>query len=355
MAYRVIRRSLGTGVALAGASAVTWASVDALPTQLVETAPTAVTVAVDTTAAVDYLPILASGVTGTVTNSVDALINKAPALWAQVAAQWPDAELTHLNYALVADMLLMPVAPYVFRPLTEAVTEVLAQQFPEHEAVIRQLPELSDEVAARLIGPWLSAIGAAGAVHEKIYYATTVGDVEGFFKAIADAPAAVIDGFLDGGYGDLSPLLTGEVGSQPIPAPGLLTPWGEGPEPRDLKWLPDEPETLVEDVEDAEITPAELEIADVAVVSEDDEPLVEASVVDEADERPSLRGVLRAVVAGVTGDDEPETDDVTSEEEDTPQDESADSDDEPESEPDNEDSEDKDSEDQDSDDSAGDD
>ena len=37
-------------------------------------------------------------------------------------------------------------------------------------------------------------------------------------------------GFPLGGYGDISALITGEVGGPRIAAPGLLTPWGQYPE-----------------------------------------------------------------------------------------------------------------------------
>lgn len=199
-------------------------------------APRVVVAGPQSVALTGYAETLVAGAAAALEQSVDGLANDFPAIWAQVNAQWPDAELLHWNYALVADSFLAPVAPLVIGPLNDAVAEVLADAFPDHAEAIAQLPGLVEYTTVRLVGPLLSAIGAAGIAHEGIYYPTTTGDVAGFFEGIAAAPGHVIDGLLFGGYGDLSPLLTGEVGGTPIPAPGLLTPWGQEPPERDVQW-----------------------------------------------------------------------------------------------------------------------
>ncbi|MGV0806297.1 hypothetical protein [Mycolicibacterium setense] len=235
MAGRVFRRSVTAGVALAGAGAISLASVAALPGDDIAVAgPRSVSVDVQSVAFAEYAEILAAGASAALQQSADALLVKVPDLWWTVHANWPDADLTHWNYALVTDMVLAPVAPLVIGPLNDAVAEVLAQQFPQFGDEIRQLPELVEYSAVRLAGPLLSAIGGAGMAHSGIFYSMTTGQLEPFFEAVAKAPFHVVDGFLNGGYGDLGPVLPGREGSY-IPAPGLLTPWGEEPAPRDIK------------------------------------------------------------------------------------------------------------------------
>jgi hypothetical protein len=233
----VFRRSFTAGLAIAGAGAITWSAVGALPgEEPVAVAPRVVVAGSQSVALTGYAETLVAGAVAALEQSVDGLANDFPAIWSQVNAQWPDAELLHWNYALVADSFLAPVAPLVIGPLNDAVAEVLADAFPDHAEAIGQLPGLVEYTTVRLVGPLLSAIGAAGIAHEGIYYPTTTGDVAGFFEGIAAAPGHVIDGLLVGGYGDLSPLVTGEVGGTPIPAPGLLTPWGQEPPERDVEW-----------------------------------------------------------------------------------------------------------------------
>jgi len=52
--------------------------------------------------------------------------------------------------------------------------------------------------------------------------------------ALLQAAIKIIDGLLFGGYGDVGVFLTGEVGGERVPAPGLLTPWGQYPEDRSV-------------------------------------------------------------------------------------------------------------------------
>lgn len=254
MAYKAIRRSLSAGVAIAGASAITWSAVAVLPAdEPVVVAHRVVAATVTPVGLASSLQLLSEGAAATVQQSVDGLVTKLPALWNQVDAQWADVELTHWNYALVADSFLMPVAPLLFGPLNDAVAEVVARQFPVLGDEIRAIPGLIEYGVIRLIGPLLSAIGGAGAAHAQIFKSMSNWELQPFFEALAAAPGHVIDGLLFGGYGDLRPLLTGEIGGTPIPAPGLLTPWGQPPAPRDVKWAPDAPAVVVESETVAEV------------------------------------------------------------------------------------------------------
>ncbi|WP_422748696.1 hypothetical protein ACN27E_10100 [Mycobacterium sp. WMMD1722] len=200
----------------------------AVPTEEVAVAPE---VAVEQTRAValtGFAEVLTS-VVSAVQQSGDALVNTSPALYWQVHEQWPDPELLPWNYALFTDIFLAPLAPLVIGPVNDAIAEAVAEALPGQADVILRIPDLVEYAVVRAVGPVLSAIGAAGAAHEQIYYSTTTWEIAPFIEAVLAAPGHVVDGFLNGGYGDLRPLLTGEVGGDPIPAPGLLTPWGADP------------------------------------------------------------------------------------------------------------------------------
>lgn len=279
MADKGFRRSLTAGVALAGAGVISLGSVAALPDTNVEiaaVAPRVVSTEVQHVNFAEYAQILAAGATEALELSGDALFRKVPELWQTVQATWPDADLTHWNYALVADMVFAPIAPLVIGPFNDAVADVLARQFPALETEIRQLPELVEYTAVRLVGPLLSAIGGAGMAHSEIFYSMTTGELQPFFEAVVRAPFHVVDGLLNGGYGDLGPLLPGREGDY-IPAPGILTPWGEEPAPRDIK------------------TPEDVETAEVSTAVEEVEDVVEADETEDATVSP-----LRAVVEKLT-------------------------------------------------------
>ncbi|OBB59212.1 hypothetical protein A5757_14740 [Mycobacterium sp. 852013-51886_SCH5428379] len=216
------------GVALAGASAITFAAVPALPGERVVATPAAVVEQTHNVALTGFAEVLTSVVTA-IQESGNALVNTSPALYWQVHEQWPDPELLPWNYALFTDIFLAPIAPLIVGPVNDAVAAAFAEVFPGQSDFILRVPELIEYAVVRAIGPILSAIGGAGAAHEQIYESMTTYEIAPFIEAIIAAPGHVIDGFLNGGYGDLRPLLTGEVGGDPIPAPGLLTPWGAEP------------------------------------------------------------------------------------------------------------------------------
>lgn len=184
----------------------------------------------------NYAELLATAAVETVQASIDALVTQAPELWAAVSADWPDERLTGRNYARVAELLLLPVVPFVAGPLTQAVIGTLAQQFPEHSDEIGQLSGFVEYAAIRLVGPLLSAVAGAGEAHAGIFRPMTSWDIPGFVEAVVKAPTYVVDGFLNGGYGDIGPLLgEGFSGDGKVVAPpGLLTPWGAEVTPRNI-------------------------------------------------------------------------------------------------------------------------
>ncbi|MGU3502567.1 hypothetical protein [Mycobacterium sp. C31M] len=247
MANKVFRQTLSTGVALAGAGAIALTPVTVAPQiQAVVEAPRVVTTEVMPAGLIQDLQLIASGAQAALGQSYDALTRKIPDLWWTVHENWPDEDLLPWNYALVTDIFLAPITPLVIGPLNDAVAEAVARNFPVLGDQIRQIPELIEYAFVRLVGPILSAIGAAGMAHYEIYMSTTTYRIEPFIEAIIRAPFHVIDGLLFGGYGDLGPILPGREGEY-IPAPGLLTPWGQQPPVRDIKTPNDIVETTVTD------------------------------------------------------------------------------------------------------------
>ncbi|MBX9919898.1 MAG: hypothetical protein K2Y33_08745 [Mycolicibacterium frederiksbergense] len=247
MANKVFRQTLTTGVVLAGAGAIALTPVTVTPQiRAVADTPRVVSTDVMPAGLFQDLQLIGNGARAAVEQSIDGLVRKVPDIWWTVEEQWPDADLTHWNYAMVANMVFAPITPLLIGPLNDAVAEAVARNFPVLGDQIRQVPELIEYAFIRLVGPLLSAIGGAGQAHSEIFYSMTTWRIEPFIEAIVKAPFHVIDGLLFGGYGDLGPILPGREG-QYIPAPGLLTPWGQPPRVRDIKTPNDIVTTTVPD------------------------------------------------------------------------------------------------------------
>ncbi|MDO0973300.1 hypothetical protein [Mycolicibacterium frederiksbergense] len=247
MANKVFRQTLTTGVVLAGAGAIALTPVTVTPQiRAVADTPRVVSTDVMPAGLFQDLQLIGNGARAAVEQSIDGLVRKVPDIWWTVEEQWPDADLTHWNYAMVANMVFAPITPLLIGPLNDAVAEAVARNFPVLGDQIRQVPELIEYAFIRLVGPLLSAIGGAGQAHSEIFYSMTTWRIEPFIEAIVKAPFHVIDGLLFGGYGDLGPILPGTEG-QYIPAPGLLTPWGQPPRVRDIKTPNDIVTTTVPD------------------------------------------------------------------------------------------------------------
>jgi hypothetical protein len=310
MAYNGIHRSVTAGVALAGAGAIAFATLPVLPADEIVAAPPAlsapaaaprvVTTEIDPVVFAQALEILANGALAAVQQSVDGLTVDVPAIWNQIVEQWPDVNLTPWNHSLVATSLLAPIAPLVVGPFNDAVAEVVARVLPQFGDEIRVgLPAAIEYAFARLVGPFLSAFGATGAVHQDYYHAGMAGDRLGQNLALLTSPIKVIDGFLWGGYGDLAPLF-GDPGDPRIAAPGLLTPWGQWPVDRNVTVaeddLPGNALTLAVEAGATEETAPETEtvateevspVVETAAESEEvvAEPIETAHAVDTADDK----------------------------------------------------------------------
>ncbi|MGK2870609.1 MAG: hypothetical protein ACSLFA_28960, partial [Mycobacterium sp.] len=283
MANKVFRQTLTTGMVLASAGAIALTPVTMTPeVKAAIDTPRVVTTEVMPAGLIQDLQLIANGARAAVGQSVDGLVRKVPDIWWTVEEQWPDADLTHWNYAMVANIVFAPITPLLIGPLNDAVAEAVARNFPVLGDQIRQVPELIEYAFIRLAGPLLSAIGGAGQAHSEIFYSMTTWRIEPFIEAIVKAPFHVIDGLLFGGYGDLGPILPGREG-QYIPAPGLLTPWGQPPRVRDIKTpndiittttVPDANTNLVSLVTDPTDRTAVVETAVEAAV----EPVTETAV-----------------------------------------------------------------------------
>ncbi|WP_319428607.1 hypothetical protein [Mycobacterium sp. RTGN5] len=235
MGHNVFRRSVNAGVALAGAAVLGWAPAPALiDNQIALAAPRIVTADVLPTA--NYVETLAVAAVDTLRASAHALSTEVPELWKTVQDDWIDERLTGRNYGRVAELLLLPVVPFVSGPFTHALADVLTAQFPAYSDEIGQLVEAAQYAAIRVVGPLLSAFAGAGEAHAGIFRPMTTWDIPGFVAAVLKAPVYVIDGLLNGGYGDLGPLLgEGFDGKGAVIAPpGLFTPWGAKVTPRNI-------------------------------------------------------------------------------------------------------------------------
>lgn len=252
-----------------------------------------------------YGELLAAAAVETLQQSFAAATTDVPALWNTVVDDWPDERLTGRNYSRVADMALLPLVPLVSGPLKRATTQVLTEQFPDHAGQIEDLAKLGDYALVRAIGPLVSAIGGAGEAHAGIFRPTTTGDVPGFVKAIVKAPSYVVDGLLHGGYGDIGPLVGRDEWTAP---PGLLTPLGEKPAPRNIDGPIGSEAAEAEAVSESQerrapigrrlaalVREAGPETREDAVVDEKD------AVVDDKDASPLRRGLLARQAAEDSG------------------------------------------------------
>ena len=296
--HTAFRRSITAGVALATVGAIAVVPTAAQPLDANPPERRVVTAEVAPAAFFDpsYAALLADGVAGSLQESLHALTHTSPALLQEALANWPIAE-TELAYSQIANALVVPLMPLIAGPFTDAVTEVLARSAPQFRDQIETLPTFVEHSTIRMLGPVLGAIGAAGAAHAEIYWATATGDIPGFVLGVLKIPVYVADGFLFGGYGDIGPLLSGSDG-RVIPAPGLLTPWNSD---------------LLHPREDAEIAPsAEPEPTVPALAASDDDDVVDVTEdevdvdVDKTDRGETLKGATR-----------PSTDDPTDEPEDS--------------------------------------
>ncbi|WNG82528.1 hypothetical protein C6A86_002145 [Mycobacterium sp. ITM-2016-00316] len=299
MANKVFRQTLTTGVVLASAGAIALTPVTVTPEiRAIADTPRVVSTDVMPAGLFQDLQLIGNGARAAVEQSIDGLVRKVPDIWWTVEEQWPDADLTHWNYAMVANMVFAPITPLLIGPLNDAVAEAVARNFPVLGDQIRQIPDLVEYAFIRLVGPLLSAIGGAGQAHSEIFYSMTTWRIEPFIEAIVKAPFHVIDGLLFGGYGDLGPILPGREG-QYIPAPGLLTPWGQPPRVRDIKTPNDIVTTTVPDTNASLISLSTGR--DESAIGTD--TAVTETTTDTADEDP-LDTAVEPVVETVTPDTE---------------------------------------------------
>ncbi|MBP1816682.1 hypothetical protein [Mycobacterium sp. OAE908] len=95
--------------------------------------------------------------------------------------------------------------------------QVLAPVLGEEQAALLPLAALG------LFGPLISGPGAIGAATQDVVDSLGSGDIAGVLSSLIGAPATVIDGFINGGYGpDLGPLVSPVPLPYPFRAGGLI-------------------------------------------------------------------------------------------------------------------------------------
>jgi hypothetical protein len=120
-----------------------------------------------------------------------------------------------LIIGLPAADVLPALGQLLTKPLANLVNVVNAFTAPSVENLL---------VISGLIAPLISTPGAAAAAVQNVINAVGAGDPAAVVNAILTAPATVVDGFLNGGYGpDLGPLTTPGI---VVKAGGLLSSAG---------------------------------------------------------------------------------------------------------------------------------
>ena len=146
--------------------------------------------------------------------STDALKNQVPELLAQAQKQFDGGDTAGGIDSLFA-ALLAPVTP--FNAVGGVLASALGQPLANLGQVVTALsrPEFVTGLTLSLVGPLISTVGAAGVAFQDVVDAFGSGDPTRITNALVKAPATILDGFLNGGYGpDLSPLLTGGIAAE---------------------------------------------------------------------------------------------------------------------------------------------
>jgi hypothetical protein len=157
-------------------------------------------------------------VSDALSRSVDALRNDVPPLLKQAREQFQSGDVSGGVDSLLA-ALVAPLTP--FNEVGGAIAAALGQPFASIGRVVTALaqPEFVVGAVLSVLGPVISTVGATGVAIQHIFDAVGGGNASeqlavgtkapgALIRALAVAPATILDGLLNGGYGpDLSPLL----------------------------------------------------------------------------------------------------------------------------------------------------
>jgi hypothetical protein len=141
--------------------------------------------------------------------SSEALQNDVPELLAQARKQFDGGDVTGGVSSLLA-ALVAPVTP--FNGVSTEVAQALGEPFVNLGRVITALaqPQFTTGLVLSLVGPVISTVGATSVAIQRVVDALGSNDPNAVTYALAIAPATILDGLLNGGYGpDLSPLMAG--------------------------------------------------------------------------------------------------------------------------------------------------
>jgi len=106
-----------------------------------------------------------------------------------------------LNNLQLAIVLPIFAAINPIGPLPKALGNLISQPLQSVINIANDLPNILLELGVGLIGPVASTIGAMGTATQNVINAVKAGDLGKLATAVIQAPATVIDGLLNGGYG----------------------------------------------------------------------------------------------------------------------------------------------------------
>ncbi|MUL44540.1 hypothetical protein FZI85_17625 [Mycobacterium sp. CBMA293] len=172
---------------------------------------------------------------GTMTGLVNALGDSGKAVVTALTTQVPGylgAAFGDLGQANVEGALnnlqlaiLLPVMAAInpIGPLPKALGNLIAQPLQSMINIANDLPNILLELGVGIIGPVAGTLGAVGTAVQNVINAVKAGDLGKLATAVIQAPATVLDGLLNGGYGpNLGALLGLNIPGFSIYGGGLL-------------------------------------------------------------------------------------------------------------------------------------
>lgn len=106
-----------------------------------------------------------------------------------------------LNNLQLAIVLPIFAAINPIGPLPKALGNLISQPLQSVINIANDLPNILLELGVGLIGPVASTLGAMGTATQNVINAVKAGDLGKLATAVIQAPATVIDGLFNGGYG----------------------------------------------------------------------------------------------------------------------------------------------------------
>jgi hypothetical protein len=172
---------------------------------------------------------------GTMTGLIDALGDNGRAAFTALTNDTPtyvETALGDLGQANVEGALnnlqlaiLLPVFALInpLSTLPTALGDLVSQPLQSMINIAKDLPNILLDVGLGVIGPLAGGLGAVGAAAQNVINAVKAGNLGQLATAAIQAPATVVDGILNGGYGpNLGPLVGLDIPGFNILAGGLI-------------------------------------------------------------------------------------------------------------------------------------